>query len=145
MMLIVCLLQLFLVECRQTIVGACCWLLALSDGPLLSARALPIEWSGPREQLLCRFPLISPIYDDICILVVGLNTIWQLVDFLNGHVFNTEAEGFFHHSHRLTQEVPGVDDSGLVHEYSTLGVRIFSRRTNGRASHSHRGEANYVR
>jgi hypothetical protein len=97
MVLIVCFLQLFLVECRQTIVGACCWLLTLSDGPLLSARALPIEWSGPRGQFLCRVPLVSPIYDDICILVVGLNTIGQLVDFLNGHVFNTESEGFFHH------------------------------------------------
>jgi hypothetical protein len=105
------LLTALLGGCRQTIVGACCWRLALSAGPFLSARALPIEWSGPREQLLCRFPLLSPIYDDICILVVGLNTIGQLVDFLNGHVFDTEAEGFFHHSHRLGRETPGVDDS----------------------------------
>jgi hypothetical protein len=49
------------------------------------------------------------------------------VNLLNGHVFNTEVERFFHHSQRLGQEITGVDHSELVHECSP-GCEIFFKK-----------------
>jgi hypothetical protein len=146
-------LQLCSMGCHQTIVGAGSVIepvvrffqLCLTVVRSLLGLFLAIEWIGPRKQPFCRFLLLYPMYDNICILVVGLNTTCQSVDLLNCHVFNTEVERFFYHSHRLRQEATDVDDSGLVHKDSTLSEKTFSRTTNGRASYFHRGETHYIR